>query len=75
MSAVGSLNALCPALGFILGGTIAALSSPRVAMLVAGAVATLATFAFMRLPIGDLRASSEAATSIATEPELAASHQ
>ncbi len=75
MSAVGSLNALCPALGFILGGTIAALSSPRVAMLVAGAVATLATFAFMRLPIGDLRASSEAATSIATEPELAASRQ
>ncbi len=50
MSAVGSLNALCPAIGFVLGGTIAALSSPRVAMLVAGAVATLATVAFMRLP-------------------------
>ncbi len=28
MSAVGSLNALCPAIGFALGGTIAALSSP-----------------------------------------------
>jgi MFS family permease len=75
MSAVGSLNALCPALGFILGGSIAALSSPRVAMLVAGAVATLATFAFMRLPIGDLRASGEATASIAAEPELAASRQ
>lgn len=75
MSAVGSLNALCPALGFILGGTIAALSSPRVAMLVAGAVATLATFAFMRLPIRGLQSSGEAATSLATEPELAASRQ
>lgn len=75
MSAVGSLNALCPALGFILGGTIAALSSPRIAMFVAGAVATLATFAFMRLPIRGLQSSSEAVTSIATEPELAGSHQ
>lgn len=51
MSAAGSLNALCPAIGFALGGTIAALSSPRGAMFAAGTVATLATFAFTRLSL------------------------
>jgi MFS family permease len=59
MSVVGSLNALCPALGFALGGGITALSSPRIAMGVAGAAATLATLAFLRLPIRGLRSSSE----------------
>ncbi|HTA14060.1 MAG TPA: MFS transporter [Solirubrobacteraceae bacterium] len=72
MSAVGSLNALCPAIGFILGGTIAALSSPRIAMLVAGTVATLATFAFLRLPIRDLQSGSEP-RAVPKEPELASS--
>jgi MFS family permease len=74
MSAVGSLNALCPAIGFILGGTIAALSTPRVAMAVAGAVATLATLAFMRLPIRGLQSSGEPQTVIA-EAEQAATRQ
>lgn len=49
MSAVQSMNALCPALGFLLGGTIAQLSSPRAAMLTAGLLASLATVAFLRL--------------------------
>jgi MFS family permease len=75
MSAVGSLNALCPAIGFILGGSIAALSSPRVAMAVAGAVATLATVAFLRLPMRGLQSGSESHVGIATEPELVASRQ
>ncbi|MFZ1155490.1 MAG: MFS transporter [Solirubrobacteraceae bacterium] len=75
MSAVGSLNALCPAIGFILGGTIAALSSPRVAMFVAGTVATLATFAFLRLPIRGLQSGSDPQPSIANEPELVSSRQ
>ncbi len=75
MSAVGSLNALCPALGFILGGSIAAVSSPRVAMLVAGAVASLATLAFMRLPMHGLRSTSEPTVAIAGEPELASAGQ
>jgi len=48
MSAVGSLKCAVPAIGFILGGSIAALSSPRAAMAVAGIVATLATVAFLR---------------------------
>lgn len=52
MSAVGSLNAICPAVGFLLGGALVALASTRLALIVAGAVATLATLAFARLPLG-----------------------
>lgn len=70
MSAVGSLNALCPAIGFALGGSIAALSSPRVAMGVAGTVASLATLAFLRLPVGGLRATAEQTTAVADEATL-----
>lgn len=58
MSAVGSLNALCPAIGFMLGGAIVALASTRLALTLAGVVATLATLAFIRLPLGGLSSSS-----------------
>jgi hypothetical protein len=75
MGAVGSLNALCPALGFILGGTIAALASPRIAMAVAGTVATLATLAFLRLPIRRLQSGSSAHLALSSEPEMASTHQ
>jgi hypothetical protein len=74
MSAVGSLNALCPAIGFILGGTLAALSSPRVAMAVPGVVATLATLAFLRLPVRGLQSQSEP-QAVLREPELVANRQ
>lgn len=61
MSAIGSMSALCPALGFALGGVIAASSSTRVALLCAGIVATLATAAFLRLWLaGPLRDASKA---------------
>jgi MFS family permease len=70
MGAVGSLNALCPAIGFAIGGSIVALSSTRVAMLVAGLVASLATVAFLRLPIRGLRSSIEDQVSVAGEPDL-----
>jgi hypothetical protein len=70
MSAVGSLNALCPAIGFALGGSIAALASPRAAMAVAGGVATFATFAFLRLPIRGLQSGSDPGAVIAEEPDL-----
>ncbi|HEX3433284.1 MAG TPA: MFS transporter [Solirubrobacteraceae bacterium] len=70
MSAVGSLNALCPAIGFALGGSIAALSSPRAAMAVAGAVASLATLAFLRLPVRGLRSTAEETTAVADEASL-----
>lgn len=70
MSAVGSLNALCPAIGFALGGSIAALSSPRVAMGVAGGVASLATLAFLRLPVGGLLSTAQETTVVADEASL-----
>lgn len=70
MSAVGSLNALCPAIGFILGGSIAAVSSPRVAMGIAGAVASLATLAFVRLPVRGLLSTAQETTVVADEASL-----
>jgi hypothetical protein len=73
MSAVGSLNALCPAIGFALGGGIAALSSPRVAMASAGAVASLATLAFLRLPVRGLRSTRGDQTAVANEASLVTS--
>jgi MFS family permease len=73
MSAVGSLNALCPAIGFAVGGTIAAVSSPRVAMACAGAAATLATLAFLRLPMRGLLSTKEDQTAVANEPSLVTS--
>jgi MFS family permease len=75
MSVVGSLNALCPAIGFILGGSIAAVSSTRVAMAVAGTVATFATVAFLRLPSGIWRLASEGQTPSVVESELATTIQ
>jgi MFS family permease len=53
MSAVGSINALCPALGFALGGTVATLASPRGAMLMAGLVSMALTGAFMRISLSE----------------------
>lgn len=52
MGAVESVGAIAPAVGFSLGGAIAALSSPRTAFLVAGIGATLSTAGFLRLHIG-----------------------
>lgn len=75
MSVVGSLNALCPAIGFALGGTIAALASPRVAMVVAGVVATCATVAFLRLPLGRLQALGQTQVAVAGEQGLIAASQ
>jgi MFS family permease len=61
MSAIGSMTALCPAIGFALGGVLAATTSTRIAMLCAGTVATLATAAFLRLWLkGPLREVGQA---------------
>jgi Major Facilitator Superfamily len=49
MSAVESIGALCPAIGFLLGGTISTLSSPRGAFLAAGLAATTITVLFVRI--------------------------
>ncbi len=51
MGAAESMDAICAALGFMLGGTIAALGTARTAFLVAGLGATLTTIAFVRLKL------------------------
>jgi predicted MFS family arabinose efflux permease len=51
LSAVTSVNALCPALGFALGGVLATVSSPRVAIGASGAAACVVTFVFLRLAL------------------------
>jgi hypothetical protein len=63
MSAVQSMNALCPAIGFVLGGALAQLSSPRGAMLVAGLLASFATIGFLRLSAMAPLASSQPSSS------------
>jgi hypothetical protein len=63
MSAVQSMNALCPAIGFVLGGALAQLSSPRGAMLVAGLLASFATLGFLRLSVTAPMGSSQASSS------------
>lgn len=74
MSALGSLGAMCPAIGFAIGGVLAAVSSPRAALALAGAVATGATLVFARLPLRGLRLSSAAAdVEIGAEPGLVSS--
>jgi hypothetical protein len=55
MGAVESLGAICPAIGFSLGGAITVLSSPRDAFLVAGIGATVGTAAFVRLGLSSPR--------------------
>ena len=51
MGALESLGAISPAIGLTLGGVLVAATSPRIAFLVVGIGAALATIAFMRVPI------------------------
>ncbi len=51
MGAVESLGAVSPALGLSLGGSLAALSSPRTALLAVGLGAIATTAAFVRLSL------------------------
>ncbi len=51
MGVVESMGALCPAVGFSLGGAVAALWDPRAAFAMAGVAAALATCAFARLAL------------------------
>jgi len=55
MSATESMGALCPALGYVLGGTVAALSSPRAVFLIAGSASVIATVVFLRIFRSGLR--------------------
>jgi MFS family permease len=46
MGVVESMGRLCPAIGFALGGAVAAVSQPRVTFVMSGAAAAVATCAF-----------------------------
>jgi hypothetical protein len=67
MSAVESIGSLCPAIGFALGGAITALSSPRVAMLVAGVAATAITALFVRIASLNFRLDHRGDAAVAVE--------
>jgi hypothetical protein len=49
MGTVEGIGALCPAVGFVLGGVLAQLTSPRTAMLWIGIAAALCTGLFLRV--------------------------
>jgi hypothetical protein len=49
MGTVEGIGALCPAIGFVLGGVLAQLTSPRTAMLWIGVAAALCTGLFLRV--------------------------
>ncbi len=67
MSAVESIGSLSPAIGFALGGALAALSSPRVAMLTAGLAATAITGLFVRLARLSFRLERPGEATVAAE--------
>jgi hypothetical protein len=67
MSVVESIGSLCPAIGFMLGGVITALSSPRVAMLVAGTAATALTALFVRIASLNFRLDRPSEVAVAAE--------
>jgi MFS family permease len=72
MSAVESIGALCPAIGFALGGTLAALFSPRTAILVAGLAATAITALFLRISSLSFRLEPSVGAEAAAAPGAAA---
>ncbi len=80
MSTVEGIGALCPAIGFVLGGLLAQLTSPRTAMLWIGVAAALCTGLFLRVTRKDMmpaQASSpaEMATEAPGEMQAVAEHR
>ncbi|HEY2282363.1 MAG TPA: MFS transporter [Solirubrobacteraceae bacterium] len=71
MGAVESIGAISPGIGFALGGAIAAVASPRTALLIAGVGAMASTIGFVRLPLGGLTAAAAAPAGSDAEPEWA----
>jgi hypothetical protein len=55
MSVLEAINWLMPAVGFIIGGAVTALYSPRAAYLIAGAGVVLVLIAFVFIPINEVR--------------------
>lgn len=68
MGVVESMGALCPAIGFSLGGAVAALSNPRGTFVMAGVAAAFATCAFARLAIRRTAVHPQPGEASASEP-------
>jgi MFS family permease len=59
MGVVEAINSAAPVLGFFLGGAVAALTSPRAAMIVAGVGALIAVAAFVRIRLSATSGADE----------------
>lgn len=60
MGAVESIGAICPGVGYAVGGAIAAGASPRIALLIAGIGAVGSTAGFVQLRLGGLTGEAQA---------------
>ncbi len=76
MGTVEGIGALCPAIGFVLGGVLAELTSPRTALLWIGVAATLCTFLFVRVTRREMAgARVQAPAEVTGEAQAVAEHR
>jgi MFS family permease len=76
MSTVEGIGALCPAIGFVLGGVLAQLTSPRTAMLWIGVAAALCTGLFLRVTRKDMAGVQAAAPAeVSAEAQAVGEHR
>lgn len=76
MSTVEGIGALCPAIGFVLGGVLAQLTSPRVALLWIGVAAALCTGLFLRVTRKDIsRVQATAPAEVPGEAQVVTEHR
>jgi Transmembrane secretion effector len=78
MGTVEGIGALCPAIGFVAGGVLAQLTSPRTAMLWIGLCASLCTLLFLRVTSREglgARATPPGAPEAPTPAEALAEHR
>ena len=66
MGVVEAINSAAPVLGFFLGGAVAALTSPRAAMIVAGVGALIAVAAFVRIRVSSTQTAGEGGLDLVT---------
>lgn len=76
MSTVEGIGALCPAIGFALGGVLAQLTSPRTALLWIGVAASLCTLLFLRVTRKDMAvAQTPAPAEVPGEGQVVTEHR
>lgn len=76
MSTVEGIGALCPAIGFVLGGVLAQLTSPRTALLWIGVAAALCTGLFLRVTRKDIsRAQAAMPAEVSAEAQVVTEHR